>query len=169
MFLNFTKPNYLKTCFKLANDRDMKTKKLLTISAVIILSMSAMSAMAFGSFTFQSSNEPSQITIKCGPTRLTEKDTRLPIPANGQRGPLSYLYIKTYWGSPLACDFYEQGSRFHIGYITFFIDNLLNSATIMQSQTLHLRRFKITLSSNTRPTLPINTPAKNITVLITKK
>jgi hypothetical protein len=134
-------------------------KKLLAIGLGAALSFTAVSVMA-GNLSLTSVNEPNQINVKCGPTQGTEKDTGLPIPANGTR-TLPYIIIKAVLGSPLVCDFYESGSNIDIATASLTI-NSSSSATITAYTPYHPHKFTVALST------PPGTPAANISVTLTK-
>src|SRR3990167_10606364 len=124
-------------------------KKLLAIGLGAALSIGACATFA-GNLTLHSANEPSNITVKCGATQGTEKDTGLPIIPNDPR-VLSYFIIKTLLGSPLVCDFYEASSGIDIATADLTI-NSSSSATITSYTPYHPNKFSVTIST------PINVP-----------
>ncbi|MCX7121128.1 MAG: hypothetical protein NTZ67_05065 [Gammaproteobacteria bacterium] len=135
----------------------MKHHKILMTGLAATLSMSA----AAGNLTIQSQNEPYPITVKCGPSTSSEIDTQLPIPANGQRGPLPYILIRAMFHHlNLTCDFYETNND--IGSANLAIGSDYKTATITELQNNDPSHYSITLST------PLNAPSEFITAVIRK-
>src|SRR3990167_3051217 len=145
----------------------MINKKMLVLSLTAALSITAVNAVA-GSLTLKSQHEPDVITVMCGATQSSETDTHLPVPANGQRGPLSFDLISFMFGSNLTCDFYDSSiDRAHdIGTANFLISSDASTATIASFQQYNPSKYSVVISSGSHPNLPIGTAAKNITVLL---
>lgn len=135
-------------------------KKLLAMGLGVALSMSACAAFAGNNLTLQSVNEPSDITVKCGATQGTEKDTGLPI-LPGTPRVLSYFLIKIILGTPLVCDFYEASSGIDIATADLTI-NSNSSATITSYTPYHPNKFSVAIST------PVGVAASNINVTLTK-
>ncbi|MCX7121127.1 MAG: hypothetical protein NTZ67_05060 [Gammaproteobacteria bacterium] len=148
----------------------MINKKMVMVGLTAALSMTAISALA-GSLTMKSQNEPNAITLMCGTSKSSEANTNLPVPANGQRGPLPYALISFMFGSSLTCDFYNGSvsPANDIGTAVFSISSDLSTATISTFQNLAPNKFDVSISSGSHGNLPVNVPAKNITVLLSGK
>ena len=134
--------------------------KLLASGLGVALSVTACASFAGNNLTLQSANEPSNITVKCGATQGTEKDTGLPI-LPGTPRVLSYFLIKLLLGSPLVCDFYEASSGIDIATADLTI-NSNSSATITSYTPYHPNKFRVAIST------PVGEPASNISVTLTK-
>ncbi len=129
------------------------------------LSLFAMSALADSGLYLTSQNEPNQITVKCGATAETEKDTGMPIPANGTRTTAFWL-VKGVLGSPIVCDFYENGSNIDIGRANLTTNVLPFPGTgiVTDYKIFDTSKFTVTVTP-----YPIKLPVSAIHVVLKKQ
>lgn len=133
----------------------MIQKKLLAVG--VGLALSAMTATTLANtLTLQSQNEPNSIAVACN------NISGLPIPANGQLGPLSYisLYVLFQRKSTLNCTFSENGAQ--IGTATLQLGPKFQHAQILSDSVAS--GYSVTIS----PTSAISQPTSDITVTLTK-
>lgn len=129
-----------------------------------MLTLFAMSALADSGLYLTSHNESNQITVKCGATVDSEKDTGMPIPATGTRNTAFWL-IKSVLGSPIVCDFYEDGSNIDIGRadLTTTAFPWPGTGIVTDYKILAPTQFNVFVD-----TYPSTTPASAIHVVLTK-
>ncbi|OGT25150.1 MAG: hypothetical protein A3I77_08690 [Gammaproteobacteria bacterium RIFCSPLOWO2_02_FULL_42_14] len=88
----------------------------------------------------------------------------MPIPTDGQRS-IHYFFIKVLLGSPIYCDFYDSSAD--IGYAKLTISDDYMTAQI-NDFSFDQTHYNVAISSGSYSSLPINTSAKNISVMLTK-
>lgn len=144
-------------------------KKLLALGVAAALSTNAM---AVGTLTLVSQGESSsvsQITVECGQSRASEHDTHLPIPANGQK-QINYFFVSLL-GQPLYCDFFDtsaQGVGKDIGTAQLAVSPDLSTATVVSYENLDKADYNVDIKSAHLDPLPVNTPAVNLTVTLSR-
>jgi len=132
-----------------------KTLLAMSISAAVF----SASAMAAGSLTLKSVNEPNLIMVKCGASQATEKPTLFPIKPNVPT-VLPDNLIKTFMGADIYCDFFEGASDVGTSHLTIAAD--ASTATVVSWSALDPNHFDVAISS------PNGTPSSNLVVTLTK-
>ena len=130
-------------------------KKLLVIGASLALSAMTATTLA-NTLTLQSQNEPNPISVMCNNIQ------GLPIPANGQLGPLPYvsLYLLFQRKSTLNCKFSENGAQ--IGTATLQLGPKFQHAQILSDSVAS--GYTVTVS----PASALSQFTPDITVTLTK-
>lgn len=131
----------------------------------IVGAAALLSATAFAdTLSLNSQNMTNPITVKCGASRDAERDTGMPIPTDGQRS-IHYFLVRILLGSPLYCDFYDGSAD--IGYAKLTISDDYMTAQI-NDFSFDQTHYNVAISSGSYNPLPVNTSAKDISVMLTK-
>ena len=132
-----------------------KTLLAMSISAAVF----SASAMAAGSLTLSSVNEPNLITVKCGPTQATEKTTPFPIKPTAPT-ILPDNLIKMFIGADIYCDFFENTTDIGTSHLTIAADS--STATVISWSALDPTHFDVAISSAN------GVPSSDLKVTLTK-
>ena len=132
-----------------------KTLLAMGISAAVF----SASAMAAGSLTLSSVNEPNLITVKCGATQATEKPTLFPIKPTAPT-VLPDNLVKTFIGADIYCDFFENTTDIGTSHLTIAADS--STATVISWSALDPTHFDVAISS------PNGVPSSDLKVTLTK-